>query len=215
MLVAVRHVERRRIITEAECRRAWLPNRPAARVRTDAPWCDRHTPCRCDRRSNAFDWLRGCWPHARTREAWYPQASGQAAGAAHAADVASRRFGSAMGVPAGRDGAPFRRRHSSRRPSAGRSLLSSAPPTRVAATRGSCRPSIRIRSSCCASGSPLLLFHRNPTSRPAGGAPGKGARAPGRTLARRACRQAPSSAVVQWRRDSRCRAMGRRLNLRR
>ena len=101
--------------------------------------------------------LRECWLHARTREARYPQASGRAAGEAHAADVASRRFGSAMGVPAGRDGAPFRRRHSSRRPSAGRSPLSSAPPTRVGATRGSCRPSIRIRSSCCASGSPAAV----------------------------------------------------------
>ena len=56
MLVAVRHVERRRIITEAERRRAWLPNRPAARVRTDAPWCNRRMSCRCDRRSNALDW---------------------------------------------------------------------------------------------------------------------------------------------------------------
>jgi hypothetical protein len=38
----------------------------------------------------------------------------------------------------------------------------------------------------------VLLFHRNHASRPAGGAPGNGAQAPGRTLARRACRQAPS-----------------------
>ena len=57
MLVAVRHIERRRIITEPERRRPWLPNRPAARVRTDAPWRSRHAPCRCGRRSNAFD----CW----------------------------------------------------------------------------------------------------------------------------------------------------------
>ena len=39
----------------------------------------------------------------------------------------------------------------------------------------------------------LLLFHRNQSSRPAGGGPGKGAQAPGRTLARRAWRQAPLS----------------------
>jgi hypothetical protein len=54
--VAIRHVERRRIITEAERRRAWLPNRPAARLRSDAQWCDRHMSCRFDRRSNARDW---------------------------------------------------------------------------------------------------------------------------------------------------------------
>jgi hypothetical protein len=34
VLVAVRHVERRRIITEPERRRTRLPNRPAARLRT-------------------------------------------------------------------------------------------------------------------------------------------------------------------------------------
>ena len=106
--------------------------------------------------------LGGCCPRARTREAWCPQASGRAAGAVDAADVASRWCGSAMGVPAGRDGAPFRRRRSSRCPSAGRSLLSSAPLTRVAATRGSHRPSIRIRSSCCASGSPAAAVSSEP-----------------------------------------------------
>lgn len=57
MLIAVRHVERRRVITEPERRRPWLPNRPAARVRTDAPWRSRHAPCRCRCWSNAFD----CW----------------------------------------------------------------------------------------------------------------------------------------------------------
>jgi hypothetical protein len=106
--------------------------------------------------------LWGCWPRARTREAWCPQASGQAAGAAHAANAGCCRCGSVMVVPAGPAGAPFRRRHSSRCPSAGRSLLSSAPPTRVAATCGSRRPSIRIRSSCCASGSPAAAISSEP-----------------------------------------------------
>ena len=56
MLVAVRHVERRRIITEPECRRTWLSDRPAARVRTDAPWCDRLVSYGCDGRSSALEW---------------------------------------------------------------------------------------------------------------------------------------------------------------
>ena len=87
-----------------------------------------------------------CPRRAGTREAWYPRASGRVAGAARAMRVASRRFGSAMAVPAGQDGEPCRRRHSSRCPSAGRSLLSSALPTRVAAALVLCRLPIRIQS---------------------------------------------------------------------
>jgi hypothetical protein len=44
MLVALRHVNQRWIITEQECRRAGFLIRPAARMRTDAPWGDRRTP---------------------------------------------------------------------------------------------------------------------------------------------------------------------------
>jgi hypothetical protein len=64
MLVAVRHIERRRIITEPERRRPRLPNRPAAWVRTDAPWRSRHAPCQCGCWSNAF----GCWGDVATAQ---------------------------------------------------------------------------------------------------------------------------------------------------
>jgi hypothetical protein len=54
MLLAVRNAERRGRVTEPERRRARLPDRPAARMRTDATWCDRHTLCWAVRGSNAF-----------------------------------------------------------------------------------------------------------------------------------------------------------------
>ena len=199
MLVAVRHVERRRIITEPECRRAWLPNRPAARVRTDAPWCDRHTPCWCGRRSNAFDCCGDVGP-AQGRER--------------------------HGIRKPRDGLPARRtRRTWRAAGSDRrwacrqvetvrlsddGILRDAHPPADLCCRVPLRPELpqladrvvrpfEFGVRAAHQGLLLLLFHRNPASRPAGGAPGKGARAPGRTLARRACRQAPSSAVVRGR----------------
>jgi hypothetical protein len=132
-----------------------------------------------------------CWRHPSTKAARYPQASGQAAGAVLAADAVCCRCVSVMGVPVGRDGVPFRRRHSSKCPSSGRSLLSSAPLTRGAVTRQLCRPSIRIRSSCCASGSPAAAISSEPRLAACRRCAGQGrASAPGWTLARRACRQA-------------------------
>ena len=162
MLVAVRHVERRRIITEPECRRAWLPNRPAARVRTEAPWRSRHTSCRRGRWSNAFDCCGNVGARARTKEAWCPQASGRAAGAAHAADAGE------LPVRIG-DGRAGRSRRCALPTTAFFEMPIRRPISAVECPSDqSCRnlrirrPSIRIRNSCCASGSPAAAISSEP-----------------------------------------------------
>jgi hypothetical protein len=190
VFVAVRHVERRRIITEAERRRAWFPNRPAARMRTAAPWCDRHMSCRFDRRSNVLDW-RGNVGVAQARERH---------------GIRERRDG----LPARRARCTWRTAGSDRRWACRQvetvslsddGILRDAHPPADLCCRVPFRPELPQLSypvvcpfefgACAAHQGLLLLFHRNPVSRPAGGAPGKRAQAPGRTLARRACRQAP------------------------
>ena len=92
MLIAVRHVEWRRVIAKPECRRTRLPNRPATRVRADAPRCDRRPSCRCCHGSKAFDSCADI-PPAQGRErhsvrkprdrltAWCTRRTGRAAGA--------------------------------------------------------------------------------------------------------------------------------------
>ena len=214
MLVAGRHVERRRIITESERRRPWLPNRPAARVRTDAPLCDRDAPCRCGCRSNAFDCC---------------------------GDVAPAQGRERHGVRKPRDGRPARCTRRTRRlpvrigdGRAGRSRRCAFPTTaffempirrpisavdtpltRVAAVHGSHRPSIQIRSSRCASGSPAAAVS---SETPPRGLPGA-RRARARKRPDRPLRGAHAGstvvAVVSRKRGAGCRAIGRRLNLRR
>ena len=191
MLVAVRHVERRRIITEAKCRRAWFPNRPAARVQTNPPWCDRDTSCWCGRRSNAFD---GCGNVSITQ-------GRERHGIRKPRNRLPARRGGWTWRPAASD-----RRWACRQVKAVRlsddGILRDAHPPADLRCRVPLRPELAQLADRVvrpfefgvrvAHQGLLLLFHRNPTSRPAGGAPGKGAQAPGRTLARCACRQAPS-----------------------
>ena len=215
MLVAVRHVERRRIITEPECRRAWLPNRPAARVRTDAPWCDRHTSCWCGRRSDAFDCCGDVGP-AQGRERH---------GVRKPRDRLPARCTRRTWRAAGSD-----RRWACRQVETVRlsddGILRDAHPPADLCCRVPLRPELpqladrvvrpfEFGVRAAHQGLLLLLFHRNPTSRPAGGAPGKGARAPGRTLARRACRQALSSRSFDGGVIPDVVRSGRRLNVRR
>jgi hypothetical protein len=192
VLIAVRHLERRRIITEAERRCAWFPNRPATWVRTAAPSCGRHMPSRFDRRSNALD-RRGNVGAAQARKrhgirkprdglpAWRARCTWGASGS-------DRRWAcwQVETVSLADDG-----------------VLRDAHPPADLCRRVPFRPKLPQLSYPvvrpfefgvhAAHQGLLLLFHRNHASRPAGGAPGKGAQAPGRTLARGACRQAPLS----------------------
>jgi hypothetical protein len=65
---------------------------------------------------------------------------------------------------------------------------------------------------CCASGSPAAAVSSEPRLAACRRCAGQGARAPGPTLARRACRQVSSSRSIA---DAGCRAIEKRLNVRR
>jgi hypothetical protein len=177
MLVAVRDVGRGRIITEPECRRARLSDRPAARVRTDAPWRNRRRRCRCGRPSHRLNWWwnvglaqarewhgirkRRDGPRTRdTRRTW------RAAGA-------DRRW-------------PCRQVETMRLSDDG--ILRDAHPPADLCCRVPLRPEVPQRADraarpfefgvCATHPGLLLLFHRKPASWLADGAPGKARKRP-------------------------------------